>query len=129
MRASYMSRKSIRGPNGMTGKRSELLRQVLGEKLGNKPNKSVLASETYEEMGYGSASSASQFIAHVASGYVYGTCGTPLNPTLQLYRLSVVLENLGLPEEDRLIKELRKIRGFEYPPVLNNDISLILEAR
>ena len=130
MVGNYRPGKNMQKPNGMTGKRSELLEQtVKGELKAQHLIRVTLADRIYEKMRYNKASGASQFISQVGSGYVYGTSGTPLDPALQLYRLSVVLEGLGLPEEHRLIKELRRVKNFEYPPVQVNDLSLLLESR
>ena len=127
---NYYQKRNLPKPSRLTGKRSELLGQILEEEVKAQQLKlCVLAERIYGRIGYSSASSSAQFISQLRAGYIFGTPGTPQFPELQLYRLSVVLDELDLPEEHRLIRELRKIRGFEYPPVLSDDISLILEGK
>jgi hypothetical protein len=127
---TYHQGRNLPLPTKLTGKRSELLGKTFEEEFKAQQLKlGALAERVYERLGYSSASGSTQLISQLRYGYVYGTPGTPQCPELQLYRLSVMLEELGLPEEHKLIRELRRIRCFEYPPVQNEGITKLLEDR
>lgn len=85
-----------------------------------------LAEKAFERMGFGSPSSASQFIGGLKKGWIYASPSTQRVTTSRtaLPRLSIILDELGVPEGHDIVGIVRANitdfdasinGGFTYP--------------
>ena len=85
-----------------------------------------LAERAFERMGFGSPSSASQFIGGLKKGWIYASPSTQRVTTSRtaLPRLSIILHEIGVPEDHDIVAIVRESvtdfdasfnGGFTYP--------------